>query len=169
MAKLARQRARKSRSSQCRVNSLFGSADRQEGYLPLSRVLLVDDNSDTLEMLETVLRLDDFDVVSRLNAADALALLPDGFDAICTDLSMPGGLDGFDFIRAVRASSPSIPIVVVSGQPPEQVRDRARGLGSCRFLSKGHEPDELAHILRFLIDTCRGACATCANRGLSCE
>lgn len=131
--------------------------------MPLSRVLLVDDNPDTVEMLEMVLRLHDFEVVSKGNVADALALLPDGFDAICTDLTMPGA-DGFEFIRRVRASSASIPIVVVSGQARELAQGRAYELGCCRFLSKPCEPKELVGALRLLIHTCNGACTVCINR-----
>jgi CheY-like chemotaxis protein len=126
-------------------------------------VLIVDDHVDTVEMLETILTLHDFDVVSATNVPDALALASNGFDAICTDLSMPG-VDGFDFIRQMRkARSISIPIVVVSGQLPELVRDTLDELGCCRFLSKPCDPDELVRTLRRLIATCVGNCAGCTH------
>jgi DNA-binding response OmpR family regulator len=131
--------------------------------MPYPKVLLVDDDDDAVEMLGTVLTLHDFGVVSASNVADALALLPDEFDAICTDLSMPG-TDGFDFIRTVRTATAAIPIVVVSGLAPELAGRKSHELGCCRFLPKPCMPDELVQTLRCLVENCRGVCDRCALR-----
>ena len=66
------------------------------------RVLIVDDEPDTLLMLKVGLSRCGAEVVTACGAAEALAAL-DGrrFDVLISDIGMPGE-DGYDLIRKVR-------------------------------------------------------------------
>jgi len=41
---------------------------------------------------------------------------PDAFDAILTDVEMPGSLDGLDLARSVDGRFPAVAIVIMSGR-----------------------------------------------------
>ena len=81
-------------------------------------VLIVED--------EMVLRMRAVDMVEdagytpleALDAAEAVAILESRSDValICTDIQMPGQMDGVGLAHAVHARWPTIKIIVVSGQ-----------------------------------------------------
>jgi len=58
--------------------------------MPGLRILMVDDHFDTLQLYETYLSLQGYSVTTTTNATDGLRLSTNGFDAIVTDLAMPG-------------------------------------------------------------------------------
>jgi DNA-binding response OmpR family regulator len=129
------------------------------------RVLVVDDNLDTLVLYTTYLSLEGFLVTAASNVAQALALSGNGVDAVATDLAMPG-MDGAQLIREMRASrtKPPVPIVVVTGHANARVEAELAEIGSCRLLRKPCELSHLAAVLRSLAGTCVHDCARCANR-----
>jgi DNA-binding response OmpR family regulator len=81
--------------------------------------------------------------------AEALTRLPEiRPDLIITDLGSPG-LNGFDFIRRVRAYDDRIPILVVSGTLDDgQNRAIALQLGACRCVNKPFDCEKLVEIVR---------------------
>ena len=56
--------------------------------------------------------------LEALDAAEAVAILESRSDValICTDIQMPGQMDGLGLAHAVHARWPAIKIIVVSGQ-----------------------------------------------------
>ncbi len=130
-----------------------------------SRVLLVDDHSDTLRLFETYLSLAGFDVTAVTNARDAIWDASNGFDAVATDLAMPG-MDGFEFIRLMRTSrtKPVIPIVAVTGQAVDANATTRSQVDCCRLLLKPCNLEQLAGVLRLLIRDCTHDCAVCPQR-----
>ncbi|APR84186.1 two-component hybrid sensor and regulator [Minicystis rosea] len=82
---------------------LHTRAPRLEGL----RVLAVEDDDDTREMLALVLQDAGADVTTVASAAEALdALARTAPDVLVSDISMPG-MDGYELIRAVRGSPAS--------------------------------------------------------------
>ncbi len=115
-----------------------------------ARVLLVDDDADSLELLATVLRQHGADVtaVADVGAAlDGLALKR--FDMLISDLSMPGR-SGFDLIREVRQALPPpasrIPAVAVTALTRPEDRQRALGAGFDVFLTKPVDPNAFVRV-----------------------
>ena len=129
------------------------------------RILVIEDHLDTLQFYSTYLSLEGFAVTTATNGHEALRLAPHGFEAITTDLAMPG-MDGAEFIRQMRAvrTKPPIPIVVVTGQADTTMEAELEAIGSCRMLTKPCHPTLLAQLLRTLIDTCGHQCDVCPNR-----
>src|SRR5688572_22528685 len=64
---------------------------REAGVMPQGQILVVDDEPDTLQFMELLLRRWGFDVVTACNGKDALRLLSSlpAADLVVTDLSMP--------------------------------------------------------------------------------
>jgi CheY-like chemotaxis protein len=93
------------------------SAAGEARLKPGSRVLLVEDNVDVAEaaaaMLESI-----GCTVKRVGAAEpALRLLDSGetVDLVFTDIVMPGGMDGVELARTLRARYPSLAVLLATG------------------------------------------------------
>ena len=84
-------------------------------------VLVVDDDEMVLETLSLVLESLGVRTVSRKAPTDALALFaldPSRFAVVITDMTMPG-MKGDAFAERIRTLSPSVPLVLVSGNDVE--------------------------------------------------
>jgi CheY-like chemotaxis protein len=83
------------------------------------RILLLEDDRDSRESMALLLELAGASVVSTPTAEDALAALQRGdFDAVVTDVAMPGR-SGFWLVGQIRqlASKPTVPVLAVTGHP----------------------------------------------------
>jgi len=80
-------------------------------------ILIVEDEPllrlDTVDMIED----EGFNTVEASNADSALQMLEKNSDVtvLCTDIDMPGSMDGLALAQIVRKRWPNIAIVVVSG------------------------------------------------------
>jgi CheY-like chemotaxis protein len=117
------------------------------------RVLIVDDDADTLQLYEFALELYGLEVVAARSARDGLrAAKRRAPNVVVTDLAMPG-MDGIEFCRALKANEQTrdIPVLAVSGQAISWMESRARAAGCSEVLLKPCEPERLcAVILRVL-------------------
>ena len=97
----------------------------------MKSILLVDDESDFLEVLSNSFKLtQQFTVVGSTDGQDAhRRSLNQSFDVICTDFRMPK-LNGAQVILAIRSGSfhAKTPIVVLSGHI-EEAQNECRALG----------------------------------------
>jgi signal transduction histidine kinase len=94
-----------------------------------ARILLVEDNEALCEITATMLRSYGCEVVCTASAEDALRLIdtPPGFDAVVSDVLMPGQMDGVALANHLRQILPQLPLVLISGHhgdtsPPAGVR-----------------------------------------------
>src|SRR5918998_5455479 len=90
-----------------------------DGRAPLS-VLLVDDHAESLSALARLLKLNGFAVFTATTADEALLLAARvRFDAVVSDLGLPGGHSGLELMRELRAQY-RLPGVALSGFTDEQ-------------------------------------------------
>lgn len=80
-------------------------------------ILLVEDEVLIRLASADLLRNAGYSVLEASNAAEALVLLDSDhpFDAVVTDVRMPGEMDGVALARLIKAGRPSLPVVLVSG------------------------------------------------------
>jgi DNA-binding NtrC family response regulator len=111
-----------------------------------AKVLLCDDEEPICRSLARLLRLAAYEVVTTDGPGGLARIERETFDAVITDLRMPGA-DGFAILDAVRAKSPRTPVIVMSGsaQIPDAVR--AMRAGARDFLVKPIEVDSLEEVL----------------------
>jgi CheY-like chemotaxis protein len=103
------------------------------------KVLLVDDEPDTLRLYELWLEQRGYEVRTAYNAEAALAVAPRfGPDIVIADLWMPGGIDGRELCRRLKADPATrhALLVLASGRPPMQIEDECRKIGVHSFLDK---------------------------------
>jgi len=114
----------------------------------LAAVLLIDDNPVQLRAREAVLRNAGFETHMATTQETALALLRTAaaasIGAIITDHIMPGS-DGREFVRALRAAKPGVPVIVISGLA--EAENDYRGLG-ITFRQKPCPPEEMIALVR---------------------
>ena len=122
----------------------------------MSRILVVDDDATIRESIRIALTSGGFDVVAVEGGEHALELFPRmACDGAIVDLLMPG-MDGLETIRALRALSPGLPIVIMSGAlahadvaAPDFLRMACRLHGVARLA----KPFTLAELLRTVRDS----------------
>ena len=121
----------------------------------MKKVLIVDDNSTNLYMLEILLKGYGFEVISSENGKDALdkaRLNPP--DLIVTDILMPV-MDGYALCREWKSdeSLKQIPLVFYTATyTGSKNEDFALSLGAERFINKPQEPDILINILKEVLE-----------------
>ena len=113
------------------------SSDRTlDGY----RILLVEDDADSLEMLRIALGFRGADVTPVASSAEALMQLNENkFDLLISDLGLPG-MDGYDLIGKIRnelnLSSETLPAIALSGYAAADDRTRSLSAGFQLHLPK---------------------------------
>ncbi len=107
------------------------------------RVALVADEDPSVVWLLRRALVDDFDVTVAENGQRAVELArSEQPDIVLLDLGMPV-LDGFSACRQIRAASPQVPIVIVSGQTDELSVRSAFEAGATDYLTKPFTPSQL--------------------------
>lgn len=103
-----------------------------------ARILVVDDISTNVKLLEARLMAEYFQVLTATNGEDALALCESGqCDMVLLDVMMPG-MDGFEVCRRLKANPETMHLPVVMVTALDQPEDRIKGLeaGADDFLTK---------------------------------
>jgi CheY-like chemotaxis protein len=111
----------------------------------MKKVLVVDDQQDCSDPMARLLRVCGFEAECAADGVEALSKLENfGPDVILLDLAMPG-MDGFDFLRALRGLPRwvDLPVVVFSAYYNEQMHTGLRLLGVSDCFSKGQTDFEI--------------------------
>jgi len=119
------------------------------------RVLLIDDDQTLTEPLQEALeRLAGYQVTVALNGASGLeALVDQPPDCVVVDIRMPG-LDGYQFIHAVRGdpTTSDIPLVVLSALSQEENTLAGLVSGADVYLYKPVDLDDLFAAIKQAIE-----------------
>jgi DNA-binding NtrC family response regulator len=101
-----------------------------------AKVLVIDDDPDSLGSVAAALRRDGYDVRPFADAKEGLAhLASDGGDVVLTDLRMPG-MSGMDVVRDVVQKFPGVPVVVLTAFGSVESAVEAVRAGASDFLMK---------------------------------
>jgi len=122
------------------------------------RILIVDDQTDVLEMTALVLAGADYEVstaTSGIEALDHLALHP--CDLVLLDINMPV-MDGWETLRLIRTDSGLSDVPVVMFSVKAELRDKVFGLqeGADDYITKPFEVDQLLYRVRRIFEAGRG-------------
>lgn len=126
------------------------------------RILIVDDEAETIEELREYLEDLGLQVVMAINAVEAIEALTrhDDIHVVITDIRMPR-IDGFSFIEYV-AQLPhwmarEIRFIVITGHVELSEAQRSLRMGLSDFLAKPLDPIELARAVHRAIEELRAA------------
>ena len=124
---------------------------RQEPNLSVTRILAVDDELPALKLLSVMFSAPAFLCTAAHNGEEALlALQRERFDAVVSDLHMPG-IDGMELLAETRRRYPQVAFLVTTGVDDVETGVRAMRLGADDYLVKPLlESAVLASLLRAL-------------------
>jgi PAS domain S-box-containing protein len=118
------------------------------------KVLVVDDESDLLEIALSYLSELGYHGLKAKDAMSALAIVLDrgDIDVLVTDISMPGGMNGVELAREVKRISPKVKVVYCSGFPAETLADRNRSPVDGPLLHKPYQRSEFAAMILHVLE-----------------
>lgn len=113
------------------------------------RVLIAEDNVEVGRFSSEALHDMGYRTVLVTSAEEALEQLaddPDGFDAVFSDVVMPG-MGGLELAKKLRASKPNLPVVLASGYSHVLAQEGAHGF---KLLQKPYSAEQLSNALEDL-------------------
>ena len=124
------------------------------------RVLCADDHQDVLVALQLLLKNHGFDVASASSPAGVLAAVESqDFDAVLIDLNYArdttSGREGIDLLAQLRASDPSLPVVVMTAWGSVEGAIDALRAGARDYVQKPWDNTRLVTTLRTQAELCR--------------
>ncbi len=129
-----------------------------------SRVLIVDDNAETVAVLRDILSKEGYEISSAADPRSAHGHLEKfSADLILTDLHLPQS-DGLTFLSQVREQSKDIPVVLMTAYG--SLRTAVEGLkaGAFDYLSKPFMDDEVRLVARRALEQRQNASPSPAQR-----
>ncbi len=114
-----------------------------------TKVLVVDDEIATLELLKMLLEIMEFEAVTTLNSVDAMTLAEiEKPDVALLDIMMPE-LDGFQLCKMMRQhpATKNLPIIFVTAYSALDLEERRREVGADYVLHKPIDMDQLTHAI----------------------
>ena len=120
-----------------------------------ARILVVDDEADIRESLETLLTLEGYDVDSAYNGGEGLRKMEAGFyDLVLLDLMMPDR-SGMEVLREVRERDNETPIFMITAYGSVEVAVSALKSGANDYFSKPWDNEKLLIEIGRMISTSR--------------
>lgn len=114
------------------------------------KILIADDHPVVREGLKQIIsKADDMKVICEaLNGTEVLDLIgKQSPDVVVLDIGMPGK-DGLDVLKDIKKSNPSLPVLMLSIFPEEQVAVRTFKIGAAGYMNKETAPKELVNAIR---------------------
>jgi DNA-binding response OmpR family regulator len=119
----------------------------------MAKVIVVDDDSSNITLLEIFLDLEGYEVTSSTDIEQAKTLADEETDAFLIDCNLARGANGLDLLRDIRqgktaASSDAI-VIMTSGDYRRE--SESMEAGADHFLLKPYPPDQLSKYLSQLM------------------
>jgi DNA-binding response OmpR family regulator len=130
----------------------------------MSRILVIDDQSDVRTMISIVLRVHGFEIVEAASGAAGLKEFKNStFDLAIVDIFLQG-TNGFDIIRMMRERIPNLPIVAMSGMTALDFVSALPELSDVVCLQKPFRPNQLIGAIEAAHASSRPSIAGNANK-----
>jgi two-component system, cell cycle response regulator CtrA len=120
------------------------------------RVLLIEDDSNTAQSIELMLKSESFNVYTTNLGNDGVGLSKVyDYDIILLDLNLPD-ISGFEVLRALRVSKVKTPILILSGLAGIEDKVSGLGYGADDYMTKPFHKDELVARIHAIVRRSKG-------------
>jgi len=140
-----------------REGAILQAAEKSKTSKPRTvkaiRILIVEDQTDTLEMLDTSFRSRGYETIACSSAGEALeCVVREQFDILISDIAMPD-MDGLQLIRELRSRPglATVPAIALTGYASQTDAKAAISAGFDLHLSKPIDPGDLMAAVNNLI------------------
>ncbi len=109
----------------------------------LFKILIVDDEAEHRDILEMILKSNNYKTETAVSGQEALdKLSKENYHLILSDLRMPE-MSGLELLDKIKADSPEQDVIIVTGYGTVKNAVDAMKRGAFSYFIKGHDPDEL--------------------------
>ena len=119
----------------------------------MQSILAVDDSASMRQMVAFTLKSAGYNVTLAVDGLDALEQTgKNDFDLVLTDQNMPS-LDGIGLTKTLRANPKfkSTPILILTTESSDQMRQAGRDAGATGWLVKPFDPAKLIEVIKKVI------------------
>ena len=114
-------------------------------------VLIIDDEAEIRESLQTLLEFEGYDVETAANGAQGIAKLGDRpFDLVLLDLALPDR-NGLELLPEIRTLDPQIAVIMITAYGTVEDAVRAMQSGAANFLQKPWDNEKLLADVRAVV------------------
>ncbi len=116
------------------------------------KILLVEDQQDLLDALETTLLAQNFTcetAVDYRSASEKIVIYD--YDLLVVDINLPGGGSGLDLIREIKKTNPETGIIIISARNSTTNKIEGLELGADDYLTKPFDLAELTARVKSLL------------------
>ena len=123
------------------------------------RVLFMDDEDLLQDLVGAMLAHLGYEFVCAANGEEALARYADSgpFDAVIVDLTVPGGMGGYETVQKLRVINPDVRAIVSSGYSNDPMMTNYQEHGFSGVIAKPYQMAELGKVLEEVIGAGKGA------------
>ncbi len=116
------------------------------------RVLVIEDQEDLAALYEQALQKEGYEVSKAYTGEEGVALFEDrGADAVVLDMTLPE-MHGVQALQTIRNLNANVPVVVVTGETADEIRQQCERLGVQQYLSKPADYRDIMDALRRALD-----------------
>jgi len=132
---------------------------RSEPSKGKGRILALDDEEAICELVKAALTPLGYEVTTVQDAQSAIDAYKEAmeddrkFDAVISDLTIPGGMGGAECIKHLIEIDPGVKAIVSSGYAMDPVMSRYREYGFCACIAKPYEISDLGHVVHDVLQS----------------
>src|SRR3979411_2965981 len=106
-------------------------------------VLIIDDETEIRESLQTLLEMEGFDVETAVSGEEGLLRIGEHpYDLVLLDLALPGR-DGMDILSEIHAHDERLPVIMITAYGTVENAVRAMQSGAANFVQKPWDNEKL--------------------------
>lgn len=116
----------------------------------MTKILVADDSPFVLEIVQTVLESEGFDVVTAIDGTEAWKKVQsEKPDVVIVDIVMPG-MNGYEICKKIKSTEElkGLPVLVLTTKAQDKDIELAQTSGADLYMTKPFDPDELAKKVR---------------------
>ena len=114
---------------------------------PASRILVIDDNPNVVDILGRCLREEGYGVLGALTSDEGLKLaILSRPELVLLDLALPG-TNGIELLKRIRSTNPTTRVIIVTGNTDPALAREALELGALAYIDK---PFDFAYLKRVI-------------------
>jgi DNA-binding response OmpR family regulator len=116
-------------------------------------ILVIEDQEDLAELYEATLQRAGYKVRNAFTGEEGIAEFEaNGADVVLLDMTLPE-IHGTQVLREIRALNASVPVIVVTAEENDQLREQCERLGVHDYLAKPVNYDAMLTAVKLALDT----------------